>query len=133
MPQLKGPEGNMTATSMGFWLEYWNKKENELRLTASKFWFCFCFCFCLCLCSWLFLFFRDRVCLYSPGCPGTHSVAQAGLQFRITCLPSTGNKGVCHHYPAESLQIKFTFSCQCWLINFKKHILQIQDGNIGDT
>ena len=24
------------------------------------------------------LFFRDRVSLYSPGCPGTHSVDQAG-------------------------------------------------------
>jgi hypothetical protein len=27
-------------------------------------------------------FFRDRVSLCSPGCPGTHSVDQAGLQLR---------------------------------------------------
>jgi hypothetical protein len=27
-------------------------------------------------------FFRDRVSLYSPGCPGTHSVDQAGLEIR---------------------------------------------------
>jgi hypothetical protein len=27
----------------------------------------------------LFLVFRDRVSLYSPGCPGTHFVDQAGL------------------------------------------------------
>jgi hypothetical protein len=33
----------------------------------------FCFCFC---------FFRDRVFLCSPGCPGTHSVDQAGLELR---------------------------------------------------
>jgi hypothetical protein len=26
--------------------------------------------------------FRDRVFLYSPGCPGTHSVDQAGLELR---------------------------------------------------
>jgi hypothetical protein len=26
------------------------------------------------------LFFRDRVSLYSPDCPGTHSVDQAGLR-----------------------------------------------------
>jgi hypothetical protein len=26
--------------------------------------------------------FRDRVSLYSPGCPGTHSVDQAGLELR---------------------------------------------------
>jgi hypothetical protein len=29
-----------------------------------------------------FLFFWDRVSLYSPGCPGTHFVDQAGLEFR---------------------------------------------------
>jgi hypothetical protein len=33
---------------------------------------CFCFCFC----------FWDRVSLYSPGCPGTLSVDQAGLELR---------------------------------------------------
>jgi hypothetical protein len=26
--------------------------------------------------------FRDRVSLYSPDCPGTHSVDQAGLELR---------------------------------------------------
>jgi hypothetical protein len=38
----------------------------------------------------LFLFFRDRVSLCSPGCPGTHSVDQAGLELRSAslCLPS---------------------------------------------
>jgi hypothetical protein len=30
----------------------------------------------------IFLFFRDRVSLYSPGCPGTHSVDQVGLELR---------------------------------------------------
>jgi hypothetical protein len=43
------------------------------------------------LCDELFLFFvfcfvvfvfRDRVSLCSPGCPGTHSVDQAGLELR---------------------------------------------------
>jgi hypothetical protein len=29
-----------------------------------------------------FLFFQDRVSLYSPGCPGTHFVDQAGLELR---------------------------------------------------
>jgi hypothetical protein len=37
--------------------------------------FFFLFCF-------VFLIFRDRVSLYSPGCPGTHSVDQAGLELR---------------------------------------------------
>ena len=47
----------------------------------------------------LFGFFRDRVSLYSPGCPGTHSVDQAGLE--LTNLPASASraeiKGVCHH------------------------------------
>jgi hypothetical protein len=29
-----------------------------------------------------FLVFRDRVSLYSPGCPGTHFVDQVGLELR---------------------------------------------------
>jgi hypothetical protein len=31
---------------------------------------------------WLVLVFRDRVSLYSPGCPGTHFAVQAGLELR---------------------------------------------------
>jgi hypothetical protein len=31
---------------------------------------------------WFGLIFRDRVSLYSPGCPGTHFVDQAGLELR---------------------------------------------------
>jgi hypothetical protein len=34
------------------------------------------FCFCSCFVFW------DKVSLYSPGCPGTHSVDQAGLELR---------------------------------------------------
>jgi hypothetical protein len=31
---------------------------------------------------WVFFFFRDRVSLCSPGCPGTNFVDQAGLELR---------------------------------------------------
>jgi hypothetical protein len=34
--------------------------------------------------------FRDRVSLYSPGCPGTHSVDQAGLELRN--LPASASQ-----------------------------------------
>ena len=37
--------------------------------------------FCLFVC-FVFLFFRDRVSLYSPGCPGAHFVDQAVLKLR---------------------------------------------------
>jgi hypothetical protein len=33
-------------------------------------------------CFVLFCFFQDRISLCSPGCPGTHSVDQAGLELR---------------------------------------------------
>jgi hypothetical protein len=48
------------------------------------------------------LFFRDRISVNSPGCPGTHSVNQAHQ--RSTCLyfPSAGIKGVCHYRLAHS-------------------------------
>jgi hypothetical protein len=44
---------------------------------------------CICL-----FVFQDRVSLCSPGCPGTHSVDQAGLELRNPPA-SAGIKGVC--------------------------------------
>jgi hypothetical protein len=38
----------------------------------------------------LFCFFQDRVSLCSPGCPGTHSVDQAGLELRD--LPASASQ-----------------------------------------
>jgi hypothetical protein len=45
------------------------------------FFFVCLFCFCFVLFCFV-LFFQDRVSLYSPGCPGTHFVDQAGLELR---------------------------------------------------
>jgi hypothetical protein len=42
------------------------------------------------VCSFLFLFLRDRVSLYNPGCPGTHSVDQSGLKLRK--LPASASQ-----------------------------------------
>ena len=39
-------------------------------------------CFFFSFFFFFFWLFRDRVSLYSPGCPGTHSVEQAGLELR---------------------------------------------------
>jgi hypothetical protein len=47
----------------------------------------------VCLFGWLlllFLVFQDRVSLYSPGCPGTHFVDQAGLELRN--LPASASR-----------------------------------------
>jgi hypothetical protein len=37
----------------------------------------------------LFLIFHDRVSLYSPGCPVTHSVEQTGLKNRDAPVPAS--------------------------------------------
>ena len=38
----------------------------------------------------LFLVFQDRISLYSPSCPETHSVGQAGLELRN--LPASASQ-----------------------------------------
>jgi hypothetical protein len=45
-------------------------------------------CFCLFVC--FVVVFQDRVSLYSPGCPGTHSVNQTGLELRN--LPASASQ-----------------------------------------
>jgi hypothetical protein len=69
---------------------------DQARLASnSQISFCFCFpsasirglplhCWPVVFLVFLFVFvfFRDRVSLYSPGCPGTHFVDQAGLELR---------------------------------------------------
>jgi hypothetical protein len=42
------------------------------------------------VCLFVCLFFRDRVSLYSPGCPGTHSADQSGLELRS--LPASASR-----------------------------------------
>ena len=57
----------------------------------------------------LFFDFLDLVFLYSPGCPGTHSVDQAGLELRnlpASASQSAGITGVCYHCPAGEPNLK---------------------------
>jgi hypothetical protein len=61
-------------------------RDSSFLFSKFSFFLFFFFC-CCCLVGWFFCFvlslvFRDRVSLYSPGCPGTHSVDQAGLELR---------------------------------------------------
>jgi hypothetical protein len=53
----------------------------------------------------LVLVFRDRVSLYSPGCPGTHFVDQAGLELRNSPASASGVLG---------LEIHLPLSPKCW-------------------
>jgi hypothetical protein len=43
---------------------------------------CVCVCLCVCVCECVCVVFQDRVSPYSPGCPGTRFVDQAGLKLR---------------------------------------------------
>jgi hypothetical protein len=57
----------------------------------------------------LFLFFRDRASLYSPGCPGTCSVDQACV-YNVRDPPPDASgvqrlKIMCYHHPACMLLI----------------------------
>jgi hypothetical protein len=60
----------------------------------------------------LFCFvFRDRVSLCSPGCPGTHSVDQAGLELRNSPVSASQVLGlkVCTTMPGETSFFNIAF------------------------
>ena len=58
-------------------------------MRVFNFSFLFSFFFFFCFFFSFVLFFQDRVSLCSPGCPGTHSVDQAGLELRDLCAPAS--------------------------------------------
>jgi hypothetical protein len=63
---------------------YINKEENsEVPYFENKWLFYF-------ILFYFYLIFRDRVSLCSPGCPGTHSVDQLGLECRN--LPASASQ-----------------------------------------
>jgi hypothetical protein len=56
--------------------------------------------------SFFFFCFFEKISLYSPGCPGTHSCRPGWPQTQKSadlCLPSAGIKGMCHHHLAHFL------------------------------
>jgi hypothetical protein len=81
--------------------------QTSLRMPQESSFFLFCFCF-------LVLVFQDRVSLCSPGCPGTHSVDQAGLELRN--LPASASQVMglkaCATTPGKSL-------------SFDRHVLML--------
>ena len=74
--------------------------------------FLFLFCF------WFGLVFWDRVSLCSPGCPGTHSVDQAGLELRNppACASRVLGLKACAITPIwSSFFLSFRWSVNCIL------------------
>nr|AGI56043.1 hypothetical protein P98-I [Mus musculus] len=70
-----GPEPPALAREGKGWEKSLSASLRPKERAALTFFFFFIFLF-------FFLFFRDRVSLYSLGCPGTHFVDQAGLELR---------------------------------------------------
>jgi hypothetical protein len=68
--------------------------------------------------SFLFLFFRDRVSLCSPGCPGTHFVDQAGLELRNPPASASRVLGlkVCATTPSFRTFFCTLLCILCWLV-----------------
>jgi hypothetical protein len=78
---------------------------------------------------------RDRVSLCSPGCPGTHSVDQAGLKLRnlpasasqvlglkaCATTPGSNKTSLYHQVPPLVLGMGYIQGSQGMLIRFLKH------------
>jgi hypothetical protein len=72
----------------------WNRnteKPHTEKVHIQKSWDRIGCSFCLFI---YFFVFRDRVSLYSPGCPGTHFVDQAGLELRNLPASASGVLGL---------------------------------------
>jgi hypothetical protein len=65
--------------------------------------------------------------LYSPGCPGTFYVDQAGLQQRPSCLSflGAGMKGVHHHCVAWFLFLFLFFFSSSFFLFFLKQVFSV--------
>jgi hypothetical protein len=61
----------------------------RLYIACKTFSFLLLLVFLFCFVLFCFVF-QDRVSLYSPGCPGTHFVDQAGLELRN--LPASASR-----------------------------------------
>jgi hypothetical protein len=79
-----------------------------------------------------FLVFRDRVSLYSPGCPGAHFVDQAGLELRNPSASGVLGLKACTTTPGSleflillPLPLKW-WECGCWLPHWYYLMLRIK-------
>jgi hypothetical protein len=107
----KSIQGSMLSFHSGIYHVAWNTSLGKgMAITLSHFAlhlsvFDGSFCFC-------FWFFQDRVSLCSPGCPGTHSVDQAGLKLRNLPASASWMLGLkaCATMPGGNM---FEVNCYC--------------------
>jgi hypothetical protein len=78
---------------------------------------CFFFSFLLSFFFFFFLVFRDRVSLYSSGCPGTHFVDQAGLELRNPPASASRVLGLKACATMPGLKLLFHWFRPGWLIS----------------
>jgi hypothetical protein len=72
----------------------------------------------------LFLFFQDRVSLYSPGCPRAHFVDQAGLELRNPPASASRVLGLkaCATTPGFFLLLNRELACIMFLFRHACHV-----------
>jgi hypothetical protein len=88
----------------------WEQYQGPLHQSVLLFVFVFLFLF-----WFVFVFvFRDRVFLYSPGYPGTHSVDQAGLKLRNPPAPASQVLGL----KACATTARSICALNHWILNF---------------
>jgi hypothetical protein len=66
------------------------------------------------------LFFRDRISLCSPGCPGAHSVEQTGLELRNR--PASASRVLGLKACATTAQLQTLFWGFCLFVLFLKDL-----------
>jgi hypothetical protein len=101
------------------------KKKKTFKWTRSYIFFLFCFCFCFVffvVVLFCFVLFRDRVTLYSSGCPETHFVDQADLELRN--LLASASQGLGLKVCATTTQLLF-FSILSHKGNANKNYFEI--------
>jgi hypothetical protein len=92
----------------------WNRGRDTYTQSESFFFVSLFLC--------LFLFFQDRVSLCIPGCPGTHSVDQAGLELRN--LPASASEVLglktCLNYEFYTL-----ISLRSWIVGMGLYFIPV--------
>jgi hypothetical protein len=78
------------------------------------------------ICVYIYiLVFRDRVSLYSPGCPGTHFCRPGWPRTQKSsclCLPSSGIKGVHHHARLNIFSKRFIYLMYVSILSLSSNI-----------
>jgi hypothetical protein len=103
-------------------LRRWDRRQYHIwtRSTGIQVGF-FCVLFCFVLFCFVLFCFWDRVSLWSPGCPGAHSVDQAGLELRDLPVSASWVLGLkaCATTPGSRWDFELSCFHLIWIISIE--------------